>query len=231
MRAAADAARAEVEGARLCFRGGDEVLQRAPVALRRNHEDAGQLHQRRHPGEILYRIERKVAVEPRHPRLRGGREQQRMPVGLGARDRAGGERSAGAAPLVDDDRPAELAREGLGDGASDDIARGPGRGDADEPDVARGEGLRAGRSVREDDDAGKHDRGGACASHRRSPSSARTIAAPATIAESFARATSRGSATQPQSGAAMRRAAGRTSSAARSRPATAAGVSSRCCPR
>ena len=109
------------------------------------------------------------------------------------------------------------------------IARGPGRGDADEPDVARRKGLRVGRSGRDEDrDAGEQESSGGAfhrAFHHRVPSSARTVPAPATIAASFARATSRGSATQPQSGAAMSRSAGRISSAARSRAATCSGVS------
>jgi hypothetical protein len=68
--------------------------------------------------EVLARIVAEVLDEAgRRPNRRAGHHQQRVAVGRGLRDRAGRDRAAGAAAVVDDDLLAEDFAHLVGDAA------------------------------------------------------------------------------------------------------------------
>ncbi len=96
--------------------------------------------------EVLARIVAEVLHEAgRRPDRRAGHHQQRVAVGRGLRDRAGRDRAAGAAAVVDDDLLAEDFAHLVGDAARRGAGAAAGRERNHQGDRPRGIALRGRR--------------------------------------------------------------------------------------
>jgi hypothetical protein len=134
----------EIELARIGFRVGDEFRDGRGRDRRRDHQHLRAVRQHGHRHEaprvvVEVLIEREREDEARRP------DEQRIPVGLGARRHLGSERRAGARPVVDDDALPEASRGLLGDDARQHIDRRSRRVGHDQLDRLDRIALRIGR--------------------------------------------------------------------------------------
>ena len=110
--------------------------------------------------EILDRIERQLAVEPRHVGQAAVRQQQRVAVGRRFRDRVHADDAAGAAAVVDHDGLAEARGQRRAQHARDGADRAAGRERHDQADRFRrivvGAGRRRAREQRAEQQQGPH---------------------------------------------------------------------------
>ena len=116
----ADARRAVLD--RLALRLGlfDQVGNRADRRFRIDHDDIRHRADEPDRCEVLAFIAGVLGEAERDGQRRIGAEQDRVAVRRALRDRAGADRAAGAAAVVDHDRLLERVAQLVGDGAGDD---------------------------------------------------------------------------------------------------------------
>src|SRR5207247_9746269 len=103
------ARRCVVEPTRLGFRQRDQLGHRLGRQIWIDDEQERGRGYQTDKGEILDAVVRELAVQARVDRMRVGiTEVQRVAVGRRLGDDLGGDRSAGAGPVVDDDLLAEI---------------------------------------------------------------------------------------------------------------------------
>ena len=123
----AASARAVGERARLCLCGRDEILDRLVALGRLDHHHQRNVRERADGGQIGLHVEGEVGHRRRHHRERGARDQERVAVGIGLRDRAGADRLRCARAVLDHDGLADLLGDLLEHQPRDDVDGAAGR--------------------------------------------------------------------------------------------------------
>ena len=133
----AEAARAEVELARIGARVGDELGQRAGRYRGMRHHDVRHLRHQRDGREVLDRIVVQLGVQRRADRERRRDQHDRVAVRRRARRRLRADVAAGAAAVLGHHRLPERSREAVRDQAAEEIGAAARREGQDEPDRLR----------------------------------------------------------------------------------------------
>ncbi|MNT23762.1 hypothetical protein D3C72_1591950 [compost metagenome] len=147
-------ARAVIELAGLCLRGGDQIRHRLEARLLGHFQDVGDLRDKGHGREVLGRIEAQARIQMRVGGVGGaGGHEQRVAVRLFAHEGRGADVPARAGLVVHDDRLAQAFGQALRQHPAQRIGCATRRPGHDQLDGTVGIGLRMGGG---DDAGGKH---------------------------------------------------------------------------
>ena len=145
-----DRAGTVVELARLCFRPGDQLLQRLGAVGGEHRQHRYGLGRQGDRHEVVERIVGQALVEKLvHHQRRIDRHEQRVAVGRRLRGRLGADQRVGAGPVLDQDRLAPVLAHLLADDARHDVARAARRERHDDADRPVGIGAGVGPLLRD----------------------------------------------------------------------------------